>query len=274
MEEFSSTQKNSFIRFIKGGLKLNMTAAIDFTGSNGSPIFPTSLHYLNSNTPNQYEVALQAISKVLLSYDTDEKIPAFGFGAKTHTNGSLDPTSHCFPLSGNPQQVEAQGMEDFMNMYRRTLSNVELSGPAYFGEVFEEALKLAEGFKNKGSSCYQILLILTDGEIHDIDRCINLVKERGCNLPLSIIIVGMGEAKFEGMNRLDGDIGIFNKNRVSCPRDLVQFVPFRDVKMDGDLLAKRMLAELPTQIEQYMHLDIKRPLKSGSKEASFALKKC
>ena len=67
-------------------------------------------------------------------------------------------------------------------------------------------------------------------------------------VPLSIIIVGMGEAKFEGMNRLDGDIGIFNKNRISCPRDIVQFVPFRDVRMDGDRLAKRLLAELPTQI--------------------------
>ena len=133
LEEYSSSKKPSFTNFIKGGLKLNMTAAIDFTGSNGSPIFPTSLHYLNSNTPNQYEVALNAISKVLLSYDTDERIPAYGFGAKTHTNGSLDPTSHCFPLSGNPQQVEAQGMEDFMNMYRKTLTNVEFSGPTYFG---------------------------------------------------------------------------------------------------------------------------------------------
>lgn len=132
---------------------------------------------------------------------------------------------------------------------------------------------MAETFKSHGSGVYQILLILTDGEIHDIDRCIKLVKERGCNLPLSIIIVGMGEAKFEGMNRLDGDIGIFNKNRISCPRDIVQFVPFRDVRMDGDRLAKRLLAEVPTQIEQYMSLIGINPVASESKEVPFALKK-
>jgi hypothetical protein len=73
------------------------------------------------------------------------------------------------------------------------------------------------------------------------------------NLPLSIIIVGVGEAGFENMVRLDGDGGtLFNSKGQKVARDIVQFVPFRDTKFNPDLLAKELLAELPGQIIQYM----------------------
>ena len=72
-----------------------MMAAIDFTGSNGIPKHPTSLHYMSPNGPNQYEKALMSISQILLCYDSDKKIPAYGFGAKLPNNQ----VSHCFPLS-------------------------------------------------------------------------------------------------------------------------------------------------------------------------------
>jgi hypothetical protein len=44
------------------------------------------------------------------------------------------------------------------------------------------------------------------------------------------------------MNRLDGDNGLYSSKGVMAPRDIVQFVPFRDVQMSGDLLAKELLA--------------------------------
>jgi len=46
-------------------------------------------------------------------------------------------------------------------------------------------------------------------------------------LPLSIIIVGVGNADFTNMNRLDGDNGLYSSKGVMAPRDIVQFVPFR-----------------------------------------------
>ena len=53
-----------------------------------------------------------------------------------------------------------------------------------------------------------------------------------------MIIVGIGNADFKNMNRLDGDNGLYGNNGVKCPRDIVQFVPFRDVGLNGDVLAK------------------------------------
>ena len=78
-------------------------------------------------------------------------------------------------------------------------------------------------------------------------------------LPLSIIIVGVGNANFANMKKLDGDNGLYSSNGVKCPRDIVQFVPFRDVNMNADLLAKELLAELPGQVVQYMSMINKPP---------------
>ena len=53
---------------------------------------------------------------------------------------------------------------------------------------------------------YHILLILTDGEIHDMDATINEIAEISSqNLPVSIIIVGVGDEDFANMVKLDGD---------------------------------------------------------------------
>lgn len=58
-----------------------------------------------------------------------------------------------------------------------------------------EAFKVAQQSKQSGSNTYQVLLILTDGEIHDMDKTIDLIFQN-TSLPISIIIVGVGNADF------------------------------------------------------------------------------
>ena len=48
-------------------------------------------------------------------------------------------------------------------------------------------------------------MILTDGEIHDMSVVKELIVQAANNLPLSIIIVGIGNANFSNMQILDGD---------------------------------------------------------------------
>jgi len=47
-------------------------------------------------------------------------------------------------------------------------------------------------------------LILTDGIINDMKQTIDEIV-RGADLPLSIVIVGVGEADFYSMDVLDAD---------------------------------------------------------------------
>jgi len=70
-----------------------------------------------------------------------------------------------------------------------------------------------------------------------MDKVIDLVCA-AAYLPLSVIIVGVGNANFDNMVKLDGDGGLYNTKGQKAPRDIVQFVPFRDVKLNSDMLAK------------------------------------
>lgn len=47
-------------------------------------------------------------------------------------------------------------------------------------------------------------MIITDGIINDMNDTIDQIV-RGSSLPLSIIIVGVGDADFTSMDRLDAD---------------------------------------------------------------------
>ncbi len=51
---------------------------------------------------------------------------------------------------------------------------------------------------------YNILLIITDGEIHDMVATKDIIVGAS-NLPLSIIIIGVGDEKFKLMKQLDSD---------------------------------------------------------------------
>lgn len=122
---------------------MNMIVAIDFTASNGNPKSSQSLHFMNPTSPNQYQLAIQGIASILMNYDYDKRIPAFGFGAKVLYKNMQGGVNHCFALSGNPAELEACGVEHLMVLYQRALLNVELSGPTYFGPLISEAMNLA-----------------------------------------------------------------------------------------------------------------------------------
>lgn len=226
-----------------------MIIAIDFTGSNGTPTQPSSLHYMDRTKPNQYQSAIQAVAQILLNYDSDKRIPAFGFGADLRFP-KMHGLTHCFPLSGDFNDVDSVGLPHLMQLYQQALSNLQLSGPTYFGPIIDQVAKIASECRNSQSHIYQTLLILTDGEIHDMDKVIDLIIDC-CQLPLSIIIVGVGNANFDNMDRLDGDGGLYGSKGQRAVRDIVQFVPFRNVQYNADVLAQQLLAELPGQVVQY-----------------------
>ena len=71
--------------------------------------------------------------------------------------------------------------------------------------------------------------------------------------PLSIIIVGVGDADFSSMQNLDGDDAPLYSAalRKHVSRDIVQFVPFNEFKHDPMKLAKATLGELPRQLTDY-----------------------
>lgn len=77
---------------------------------------------------------------------------------------------------------------------------------------------------------YFILLILTDGVITDMADTREAIVQAS-HLPMSVIIVGIGNADFSDMQMLGGDDGILRSPKGEpVLRDIVQFVSFRNFK--------------------------------------------
>ncbi|KAG8009344.1 Copine-3 [Nibea albiflora] len=98
--------KNSGVIIVK-----KCKIAIDFTGSNGDPRTPRSLHYINPQGYNEYLAAIWAVGSVIQDYDSDKMFPAFGFGAQ------IPPTmqvSHEFPINFNPSNPFCAGNQYFV----------------------------------------------------------------------------------------------------------------------------------------------------------------
>ena len=246
VDNFEVKEKPTFVDYLRSGWQVSLSVAIDYTASNGEPSQPGSLHALGPN--NQYENALFNVGKVVEPYDSDANFPVFGFGGIPRHMG-INGVNHCFAVNGNMGNPEIQGIENIVATYRQTLPQIGLGGPTLFGPLLDEFLKLVQS--QQGQQSYQILLLLTDGTIHDMPRTKDLIY-RLAELPCSIIIIGVGNADFSAMEELDGDDGpLRNSAGQGVARDIVQFVEFNKSSARGDL-AEQVLKEVPEQVCSYM----------------------
>jgi hypothetical protein len=219
-------EKGSFLDFLRGGLSMRLAVAVDFTASNKDPRAADSLHFINQTAPNYYQLALFAVTEILLGYTRGHPIPAFGFGASLRRVNGVPGVNHCFPLSLNFEQPAAPGVDELNSMYANALVQLQFDGPTFFAPILRKAIEITKACPDPRA--YSVLLIMTDGEIHDMQQTIDLIYDMAA-LPISIVIVGIGSANFQKMVRLDGDDGLYNSKGQLCPRDIVQFVPFRDM---------------------------------------------
>ncbi|KAM3877213.1 copine-7 [Diretmus argenteus] len=240
----------SFLDYIMGGCQIHFTVAIDFTASNGDPRNSCSLHYINPYQPNEYLKALIAVGEICQDYDSDKRFSALGFGARIPPNYEV---SHDFAINFNPEDDECEEIQGVVEAYQNCLPKIQLYGPTNVSPIISRIAKLAAGDGTiKDASRYHILLILTDGVVTDMADTREAIV-RGSYQPLSIIIVGVGNADFTDMQILDGDDGVLRSPKGEpVLRDIVQFVPFRDFKTASPAaLAKCVLAEVPKQVVEY-----------------------
>ncbi|XP_069099958.1 copine-1 isoform X1 [Pleurodeles waltl] len=250
----------SFLDFVMGGCQINFTVGIDFTGSNGDPKSKDSLHFISPNGINEYLTALWCVGNVIQDYDTDKQFPAFGFGAQVPPNWQV---SHEFALNFNSTNPYCLGVQGIVDAYRQALPQVRLYGPTNFSPIINHVSRFAVAAAQQGTaSQYFVLLILTDGEITDLDLTRQAIVNAS-KLPMSVIIIGVGSADFKAMEFLDGDDGVLKSaTGEAALRDIVQFVPFRQFRnAPKEALSQAVLAEVPKQLVSYFKLRGLPPVK-------------
>ena len=237
-----------FIDLIENGLQIKISFAIDYTNSNLVYTNKKSLHYIGDPEKlNPYENCLRCFGELVGSYDFENKIAMLGYGGIIPQTGE---TSHCFPVSltNNPY---AKGIEEAIKQYKNSLPKITLDGPTYFFPIFKENLAMIKEYENYPTSIYHLLVIITDGTIHDLDEMKRqLIKNE--TSPLSVCIVGVGDENFSKMYQLDCRTKpLEDKNGNKSNRDMCQFVRYKDFRDRPDKLTETMLMIIPSQVEAY-----------------------
>ena len=135
----NTNTRPEFVDYLSGGCQISLAVAIDFTASNGDPREPGTPHYFHSPQSkewNDYEKAIFAVGSILAKYDSDQRMPVWGFGAKY--NGVV---RHCFQCG---HEVEVEGVQGIMDAYRGVFRTpLTMSYPTKLNEVVETAASYA-----------------------------------------------------------------------------------------------------------------------------------
>jgi len=261
----STPPKPTLIDYITGGCQISLAVAIDFTASNGDPSVPGTPHYFQKggdggssgsspHASNDYEKAIYAVGSILANYDSDKQFPVWGFGAKY--DGKV---RHCFQCG---DEVEVDGVQGMLEAYRSVFTTpLKMSFPTKFNDVIHMASEYATRDEEENGDddtllSYTILLILTAGNVQDVMETKKELLEASTG-PLSIVIIGIGDADFSGMEFLDSfddeaTPTTTGKSLSARGRDITKFVKFNDYTT-ANALTEAVLDEIPDQLVNYFY---------------------
>ncbi len=266
----------TFMDYINRGLPIGFQIVIDFTGSNGDPRTPGTLHHLahvdpsspfytpGFDTMSEYMKAIKLLYNVVHGYDSDGMIPLWGYGALIPISNGRKINSWDFAINGDDANPSVQGIQGVMEAYRHALTNIELSGPTYFAHIIRKVTRLKREELARGTVQFDIITILTDGEINDMQNTIDAIVDAS-DLPMVFLIVGIGNSTFSNMEYLDADDSVLvASSGKRALRDNVQFVKFNDHMHNPLKFSEKALEEIPTQLVDSMRILNKFPSDFGT----------
>ena len=185
---------------------------------------------------NPYEKAIFEVGSVLEPYTIDGLFHLMGFGGQPlymkNPAENLQ-TSYCWNLNGAPYEDilggKVKNTAGMLTSYHHAVMQTKMTGPSYFQKIIERFMEIVKCEVKIYPQLYFIFVIVTDGCIHDMDYAKSLFI-RMSKYPISVIIVGLGDEKFEEMKVLDADTEVLQDDFGNkAARDIVQFVKFDDM---------------------------------------------
>jgi hypothetical protein len=240
-------QVPSMLQYISGGCQLDLMVAVDCTDANGDREDEESLHFKTSSWLNDYQAAIYKIGSLFDSYGEKKRDYAmWGYGAK------IKGIQHPYFQMGE----RLRSADDLLKAYDHTLSpenpDLELGPTAHMKNIIQAAMYRAIR-SSQEKQCYSIMVILTTGVIADLQESIDAVCAAAEDAPLSIVIIGVGDDKFNDVHLLLGDENgrLRHSNGVPIAREMVNFVSFNDVFGNASQCASECLGGIPEQVVQH-----------------------
>lgn len=250
-------QQVTAAEYVASGVEVKVTFAVDFSQSNilqpagdRETIMSGGLHALKDGTPNDYESVLSNVAEVLGQFDTDGKMPLWTFGGLHNTASGKNDSVHV---------TAGRSAEGIVAGYRAEVQNcMDGSWPKYKvppgwsdGEVKGWCFggpdgaryapmisKAAREARMDKSSSYHVLVVLTDGdETHfskfghaGSDEVVQALRNASRSSPLSVIFVGIGSERSDGLKKLRGLEKQVCSQKDSYRRDILDVLFLQDLR--------------------------------------------
>ena len=232
------TIKYSLFDYIKSGLKLNIFMAIDMS---------------NKNYINQIKKAIKSCGNILSYYTcTETKEPIFKvycFGAKFKNSNNI---FFNLNLQETPDIIFLKNVtKKYVEFFNSNKDKIELNNNINFFPLIKHVYN--EIKKKKNPIEYNIFFIITSNNPNDTKETINTLIECS-NLPLSIVIIGVGK-NLELLNNLINNIKAMSNISIEKRRNLIKFISFDKIGFDEIKLSNIFLKEIAKQIVEYYSIN-------------------
>ena len=175
-EKFFKSKRHTLADYMKYGVHLSLVTAFDFTTANGSPGSSSYLHATNGSNYNLYEEALVKVGTILQHYDSDNYIPAYGYGFTAPQVG-INQTNYCYPLSGDMNAPHIQGFMKILPLYRQMVTQILPGGPVHMAPILQRAVASTKNSWSQDKSIYTIVLFLCAGNVEDQQETMQAINE-------------------------------------------------------------------------------------------------
>ena len=246
--------KPSPMDFLTTKDRFSFVLGIDFSEYNQKPFNKRNLHEFDKKGSNTYLKAIEEVSKIMWGQDSDGKIPSFGFGGRpSFPEFTSDQTHSLIPLNGNRHKMSVTSPEQLAESYKNALKFIDPTERACISDLVKIVRDWA--IRDIKSNVYHVLIILTAGHLHNIQGTIDILVDIA-HLPISIILVGIGDNDFGALEKLDGDKKwLRNSKKKLTKRDIVNFVDFGESYENLDRFGRKLLEEFPEQFMSYKLLN-------------------
>ena len=146
---------------------------------------------------------------------------------------------------GEGEAGSCRDFKDLLEKYNETVRRVVLSGPTSFAPIIRRAMRHVV----ESNNIFHILVIIADGQMEDEAATVSAIVEAS-KLPLSIVLVGVGDGPWDVMEQFDDHI----RGREFDNFQFVDFHSIREARNPEAAFALAALMEVPLQYQAMMEL--------------------
>lgn len=241
--------------YLKAGIRLRTSFILDFTNSNGRPGDKNSPHYVYGTEPNIYEKLIINVGDTLKYYNYDNSIYAYGFGSLEGSSYEAR-TADCINvnLKDNPN---IGSIKEFLDVYRECIKKIRFSSHARFAPVIKKALSL----QDYDPLIYNVLILFVNSVPEDLQDTIDEIIH-GTYLPLSIVIVGVGDKEYNELRKISGkNLPKYSSKGGEKIRDILHFISLNECGDNEKKFNTFILKEIPKQMIEYYKINLSPPEK-------------